>query len=908
MNLGNRNRLSCRKAIGFDLQNRRSPWRDISVAVAGVTLSAIGWGIGSLPARAWDMSAEAVAGEDNPWQDRSLATATHLLSSPRSQGGRLVLQGRAYYEAGQFAQAALAWRQAVEQFTTGGNQLGRAIALSDLSLAYQQLGDWSAASDTVSTSLELLQNSNFDSDAPDYLRALAMALNTQGRLYLKTGQTEPAIYNWQQAGELYDRLNYNLGLWQAQINETQAMWAVGLQFRALEILEGLADQLQEEADSKTKATGLFALGKALRRAGRFDEAREVFSESLAIAEELGWREGTGKILLSWGNLSWIRQEYDLARDYYQQAASMDEFPLIQMQGQFNELRLLVFLDRLEEARALVEQIELAWDDFPASRQAIYARTNFAYSLIELDLKTQTQGDAASGEFPHFDLAAQELAGAIATSRDLGDVRGESYALGYLGKLYEETGQDAAAIDVTQRALMLAQSIEAAEIAYQWQWQLGRLLDRTGERRGAIAAYSEAIASLQALRLDLVASTQDVQFSFQDDIEPIYRQLVGVLLRSDSAQPISQADLIQARDTIEQLQLAELDNFFRDACLRPEPVQIEEIDRQAAVIYPIILENRLEVIVTVPDAPLRHYTIFQSASEVEDILKQLRQTLVIRTSYSYEALSEQVYDWLIRPVEADLKKADVETLVFVLDGPFRNVPMGALSDGDRFLLEKYRISLTPGLQLLESNPFQDTGFRVLLAALTQARDGFSPLPNVLAEVEAISERVPTRVLLDEEFTPEAIQEILDRVPYPVLHVATHGQFSSTLEDTFLVTWTKRIGILALERLLKLNRPNPQVSAIELLVLSACQTAAGDKRAALGLAGIAVRAGARSTIASLWYIDDAATAPLMTEFYQALGESQATKAQALRQAQIELLETPQYQHPIYWAPYVLVGNWL
>ena len=488
------------------------------------------------------------------------------------------------------------------------------------------------------------------------------------------------------------------------------------------------------------------------------------------------------------------------------------------------------------------------------------------------------------------------------------MRGESYALGYLGKLYEETGQDAAAIDVTQRALMLAQSIEAAEIAYQWQWQLGRLLDRTGERRGAIAAYSEAIASLQSLRLDLVASTQDVQFSFQDDIEPIYRQLVDVLLRSDSAQPISQADLIQARDVIEQLQLAELDNFFRDACLRPEPVQIEEIDRQAAVIYPIILENRLEVIVTVPDAPLRHYTIFQSASEVEDILKQLRQTLVIRTSYSYEALSEQVYDWLIRPLEADLKKADVETLVFVLDGPFRNVPMGALSDGDRFLLEKYRISLTPGLQLLESNPFQDTGFRVLLAALTQARDGFSPLPNVLAEVEAISERVPTRVLLDEEFTPEAIQEILDRVPYPVLHVATHGQFSSTLEDTFLVTWTKRIGILALERLLKLNRPNPQVSAIELLVLSACQTAAGDKRAALGLAGIAVRAGARSTIASLWYIDDAATAPLMTEFYQALGESQATKAQALRQAQIELLETPQYQHPIYWAPYVLVGNWL
>ncbi len=750
--------------------------------------------------------------------------------------------------------------------------------------------------------------SGFDSEAPDYLRALAMALNTQGRVYLKTGQTEPAIYNWQQAGELYERLDYNFGLWQAKINETQAMRALGLQIRALDILEDLTQTLEDEPNSETKAAGLFVLGKALRGAGRFDDSEAALTQSLAIAEDLGWREGMGKILLSLGNLSWIRQEYDGAVLRYQEAAGIEAFSLTHIQARLNEFRLLVFLDRLEEARGFVEDLELDWDEFPMSRQTIYARTNFARSVMELELKAQMDGEAASGESSDLELAAQELAGAIAMSRELGDVRGESYALGYLGKLYEETGQDALAIGVTQQALMLAQTIEAAEIAYRWQWQLGRLLDRTGERRGAIAAYSEAIKSLQSLRLDLVASTRDVQFSFQDDIEPIYRQLVSVLLSSKSQEPISQADLAQARDVIEQLQLAELDNFFRDACLRPEPVQIEEIDRQAAVIYPIVLEERIEVIVTLPNAPLRHYTIFQSASDVEEILKTLRQTLVIRTSFAYKALSEQVYDWLIRPVETDLAKADVQTLVFVLDGPFRNVPMAALSDGDRFLIEKYGISLTPGLQLLESNPFQSTGFRVLIAALTQERDGFPPLPNVLAEVEAISAQVPTRVLLDGEFTPEAIQDILDRVPFPVLHVATHGQFSSNLEDTFLLTWTERIGILALERLLKLNRPNPQVSAIELLVLSACQTAAGDKRAALGLAGIAVRAGARSTIASLWYIDDAAAAPLMMEFYQALTGNQAAKAQALRQAQITLLETPQYKHPIYWAPYVLVGNWL
>ncbi|MDY6936634.1 MAG: CHAT domain-containing protein [Cyanobacteriota bacterium] len=837
-----------------------------------------------------------------------MATATHLIPSPRSAGGRLVQQGQAYYHAGQFAQAALTWQQAVERFASGGNHLGRAIALSDLSLAYQELGDWSAASGTIGASLELLRNGNFDAESSDYLRALAMALNTQGRLFWATGQSEQAIYSWQQAGELYDRLEYDLGSWQAKINETQAMRALGLQFRALDMLENLADTLKEESDSQTKAAGLFVLGRALQTAGRFEESEVALKEGLTIAEELRWHEGASKILLSLGNLSWARRQDDLALDYYQQAADFDEFSLVRNQARLNQLRLLIFLDRFSEAGELLDRTEWGWEELVVSRSVVFARTNFANSLMSLVSKTQTQTESRQKASELLDLAARELAEAIAMSQELGDARGESYALGYLGKLYEQTQQDSSAIEVTRKALMLAQTIEAADIAYQWQWQLGRLLDRTGERRGAIAAYSEAIASLQSLRLDLVASTRDVQFSFQEDIEPIYRQLVDVLLRAAPGESISQEDLALARDTIEQLQLAELDNFFQDACLRPEPIQIEEIDRQAAAIYPIVLDKRLEVIVALPDVPLRHYSIAIDAAEVETLLAELRQKLVIRTSRSYQPLSEQVYDWLIRPMEADFARADVKTLVFVLDGPFRNVPMAALSDGDRFLIEKYGVALTPGLQLLESNPFQSTGFRVLLAALTQERDGFPPLPNVLEEVEAISAQVQTRVLLDADFTPEAIQDILDKVPFPVLHVATHGQFSSTLEDTFLLTWSARIGILALERLLKLNRPNPEVSAIELLVLSACQTAAGDKRAALGLAGIAVRAGARSTIASLWYIDDAATAPLMAQFYQSLGGDRATKVEALRQAQISLLKNRQYRHPIYWSPYVLVGNWL
>ena len=139
------------------------------------------------------------------------------------------------------------------------------------------------------------------------------------------------------------------------------------------------------------------------------------------------------------------------------------------------------------------------------------------------------------------------------------------------------------------------------------------------------------------------------------------------------------------------------------------------------------------------------------------------------------------------------------------------------------------------------------------------------------------------------------------------MATHGQFSSNPEETFILTWNDKINVKELEKLLKL-RETTEDSPIELLVLSACQTASGDNRAALGLAGLAVRSGARSTLATLWSAKDQSTAKLMVKFYQALTREGVSKAEALRQAQLEMLQSPRYQDPFYWAPFVLVGNWL
>jgi CHAT domain-containing protein len=165
---------------------------------------------------------------------------------------------------------------------------------------------------------------------------------------------------------------------------------------------------------------------------------------------------------------------------------------------------------------------------------------------------------------------------------------------------------------------------------------------------------------------------------------------------------------------------------------------------------------------------------------------------------------------------------------------------------------------------------------------------------------------SEILLDEAFIRPHIQEELDEVPYSVVHVASHAQFSSDPQKTFILTYDGKLGLDSLEQLI--NPTSFRDQPVELITLSACETAAGDDRAALGLAGVAVKAGARSALATLWRVDDAAAARLVAEFYKQLNDRRLSKAKALQRAQQLLLEEGDFEHPYYWAPYLIIGSWL
>jgi CHAT domain-containing protein len=254
----------------------------------------------------------------------------------------------------------------------------------------------------------------------------------------------------------------------------------------------------------------------------------------------------------------------------------------------------------------------------------------------------------------------------------------------------------------------------------------------------------------------------------------------------------------------------------------------------------------------------------------------------------------------------LTASGIKTLVFVLDGYLRNLPMTVLHDGEQFLVDKYNIALAPGLQLLAPKPLNKVKLKVLTAGLSEARQGFAALPGVKQEIQQIAAQMPASQLLNQEFVTNQLQARIKAVSYPIVHLATHGQFSSNAADTFILTWDNRVNVKDFDRLLG-SRTGEKQLPIELLVLSACETASGDSRAALGLAGAAIRSGARSTVATLWQVNDESTAIFMTEFYRQLALSTISKAEALRNAQIILRQNRQYQNPYFWAPFVLVGNW-
>jgi CHAT domain-containing protein len=750
----------------------------------------------------------------------------------------------------------------------------------------------------------------------------AQTFNQQGAKYLAAGQADLALKSWKQAYSLYSQAQDPAGMIGSQINQAQALQSLGFYRQSLMLLRSINSTLQQQPNSSLKAQGLLSLGNGLRGLRQLEKknekpgtpvgAKEVLKQALSIANAVQDSSTANQIKLSLGNtlqLLGTEQSATAIETYRELATTTD--PLLKVQAEINLYRLESAEGSAANTQEFITKIRKELDALPASRQTAHAYINLAETI------KKNKSDALTDKNSLLQVA-KLLTTAIEQAKTIKDDRSTIQALDSLANLYERNAQYSAAQDLTQQALVLAESLPAPDLAYRLHWQMGRVLAAQNRDASSIASYRQAISHLGSLRNDLAALDADVQFSFRNSVEPVYRELVALLLKDEEKTPV--ANLSDARDLIESLQVAELQSFLRQGCLDNDAnlgnhtVQIDQIDKTAAVIYPIVLPDRVAVIAALPQQPLRYYsqttkvpaeTVLANVTKLRSRVEEVEFTPQQEKAFNRQ--SKQIYDQIIAPMTNDLERTKPQTLVFVLDGALRNMPMSALYDGKQYLVEKYKLALTPGLRLLPPKGSAEKGkLQVFAGGITEARQGFVALPGVKPEIESINRLIPNKSLVNADFNDSLVGNSLVNNNSQIVHLATHGQFSSNADDTFLLTWDNRIDLGKLNSLIK-DRSSQSDNAINLLVLSACQTAIGDDRATLGLAGVAVRAGARSTIASLWSVSDEATQLLMSNLYQKLVATNLGKAESLQTAQQSLLRTKEYRAPFYWAPFILVGNW-
>ncbi|MFM7886439.1 MAG: CHAT domain-containing protein, partial [Pseudanabaena sp.] len=331
--------------------------------------------------------------------------------------------------------------------------------------------------------------------------------------------------------------------------------------------------------------------------------------------------------------------------------------------------------------------------------------------------------------------------------------------------------------------------------------------------------------------------------------------------------------------------------------------------KAVLLYPLILEDRLELVLLNANTPPLRRTVKINREDLNQLIGQTRADIQDVYSEDIKISAQKLYNILIKPFDSELNQLKIDTIIYAPDGQLRYLPLAALYDGKQWLIEKYRVNNITAESLTAFNRKNITNPRIFAGAFggkaRETRAGFSGLPASIPEVQKISSLFPnTTTLIEKEFTKQITTDRANS--HTILHLATHGQLLiGSPEDSFILCGNN--DKVTVGELKDWNLKN-----VDIVVLSACQSGLGGKLGSgieiLGLGYQMQSAGARVAIASLWEVYDAGTQALMSAFYQELKRGDLSAIAALQRAQISLIKSPKYNHPNYWSAFFVIGNGL
>ncbi|MBD2213522.1 CHAT domain-containing protein [Calothrix sp. FACHB-156] len=356
--------------------------------------------------------------------------------------------------------------------------------------------------------------------------------------------------------------------------------------------------------------------------------------------------------------------------------------------------------------------------------------------------------------------------------------------------------------------------------------------------------------------------------------------------------------------------------------------LARLPQKSILIYPLVLQDSLELVVISPESVPIHRKVAVTRAQLNQTIENFRRELQTPQRNEVTKPATQLYNWLIKPIENEIKTSGATNLMYAPDDQLRYIPLGALYDGKQWLVERFSVNYITAASLTNFNTPPASSLRVLAGAFTKGnyqvqvgnqRLAFSGLPFAGQEVEGLAATIPgTQKLIDEAFSPKATIPQMD--DYSIVHFATHAAFVvGKPEDSFILFGNG-------DRVNLRDVATWSLTNVDLVVLSACETGLGGKlgngEEILGFGYQMQKTGARATIASLWSVDDGGTQALMSAFYTLLSPGKLAKSEALRQAQIALIDADSkvknknvpiatgsgLSHPYYWAPFILIGNGL
>ncbi|BAT53270.1 Tetratricopeptide TPR_3 [Nostoc sp. NIES-3756] len=834
--------------------------------------------------------------------------------------------GAVYFRMGQYTKALDFYQQTLAMQKAGDDKIGGIQTLNNIGVVYVNLGNYTQALASYQQALTTLQEccSNYAGTKAAIINNLASTNFTLGQykkslelaeesanIYSRINNTEKATK--QEIKLLYDYLGQNSQALQqiaSRANVGDAFGKDSFQFQgralnlnnigqiylslgkydqALKLYQQALNIYKENNYKSGIAATLNNIARINANLGKYPQAIELNQQALTIYKEVGDRTGEGVTISNLGQVYQKQNQHDKAAGLYQQALAMHR----EVNDKVSEAATLKFLADTLSAQ---NQPQLAINFY---KQSVNLTESIRQNLraIPTDIQKSYTETVAERYRRLADLLLKQ--NRPAEAQQVLDLLKIQEVNDFIGKRRSQP-QTTVVVNTGQRGSN-TEPQPTQKLPLQPQEQ--EISQKYSAIQDKAIALGQELTKLRQISSSARTATQEKRIAELVKLEQTIAAEFNKFTKTPAV--VALVKQLSANSGQENLNLRQL-NSIRD--------NLRQLNKKAVLLYPLVLEDRLELVVVTADAPPIHRSVPVKQTELYQVINDFRQAIVVPYKDS-KTPANKLYNWLIKPIENDLKQANAQAIIYAPDGKLRYLPLAALYDGKNWLLERYIINNITTASLTKLNNKPQTSLPTLAAAFTKGdytvavderQEVFSGLPFAKVEVDNLAKTIKdTKVVLDKDFSPQiTVPQMND---YKIIHLATHGMLvSGDPESSFILFGNgDRVTLKDIE--------NWSLPNVDLVVLSACQTGLGNQlgngQEILGLGYQIQLTGAKAAIASLWAVSDGGTQALMDEFYTALKTGKLTKAEALHTAQLSLLKNnSQFAHPYYWASFILIGNGL